>query len=68
MGEKDITEKILISYNDVFADIINVALFNGRQVISEEDLEDEASLSAYKADGKIHEQDRDVAHPLLCYT
>lgn len=61
MGEKDITEKILISYNDVFADIINVALFNGRQVISEEDLEDEASLSAYKADGKIHEQDRDVA-------
>jgi len=28
MGEKDITEKTLEAYNDVFADIINVLLFN----------------------------------------
>ena len=27
MGEKDITEKILADYNDVFADIVNVLLF-----------------------------------------
>lgn len=29
MGEKDIIEKILESYNDVFADIVNVLLFKG---------------------------------------
>ena len=29
MGEKDITEKILEDYNDVFADIINGLLFQG---------------------------------------
>ena len=27
MGEKDITEKILADYNDVFADIMNGLLF-----------------------------------------
>ena len=33
MAEKDISEKILESYNDVFADIVNVLLFNGEKVI-----------------------------------
>ncbi len=33
MGEMDIAEKILESYNDVFADIVNVLLFNGKSVI-----------------------------------
>ena len=28
MAEKDIAEKTLEAYNDVFADIINVLLFN----------------------------------------
>ena len=37
MAEKDITEKILADYNDVFADIVNVLLFNGEQVISPDD-------------------------------
>ena len=27
MGEKDIAEKVLLSYNDVFSDIVNVLLF-----------------------------------------
>lgn len=27
MGEKDLAEKILADYNDVFADIVNVLLF-----------------------------------------
>ena len=31
MGEKDITEKILADYNDVFADIMNGLLFAGEQ-------------------------------------
>ena len=61
MAEKDITEKILESYNDVFADIVNVLLFDGEQVIKPDELEDQAPRSAYKADGKIREIERDVA-------
>lgn len=30
MAEKDITGKTMEAYHDVFADIINVLLFNGR--------------------------------------
>ena len=33
MGQKDITEKVLEDYNDVFADIINGLLFDGVQEI-----------------------------------
>ena len=39
MGQKDITEKILEDYNDVFADIINGLLFDGVQEIKPEALE-----------------------------
>ena len=42
MGEQDITEKILESYNDVFADIVNVLLFNGEQIIRPDELVDQA--------------------------
>ena len=31
MGQKDITEKILADYNDIFADIVNVLLFHGEE-------------------------------------
>ena len=31
MGQKDIAEKYLENYNDVFADIINVLLAKGKQ-------------------------------------
>lgn len=31
LAEKDMTEKILESYHDVFSDIINVLLFQGRR-------------------------------------
>ena len=40
MAEKDIAEKTLEAYNDVFADIINVLLFDGKQHIREEELEE----------------------------
>ena len=33
MGEKDIAEKILEDYPDVFADIVNGFLFDGEEVI-----------------------------------
>lgn len=61
MAEKDISEKILESYNDVFADIVNVLLFNGERVVDPSDLTDQAPRSAYKADGKLREVERDVA-------
>ena len=39
MGQKDITEKLLEDYNDVFADIINGLIFKGEQRILPESLE-----------------------------
>lgn len=61
MGEKDKTERILESYNDVFADIVNALLFHGDPVIKPEELIDQAPRAAYKADGKVREIERDVA-------
>lgn len=61
MGEKDITEKTLEAYNDVFADIVNVLLFGGKRLIKETDLSDAQMLSQYKAADSLHLQERDVA-------
>lgn len=61
MAEKDATEKILESYNDVFADIVNVLLFHGESIIKPDELIDQAPRSAYKADGRLREIERDVA-------
>ena len=61
MGQKDIAQKTLESYNDVFADIVNVLLFNGKDYVKEDDLEDESPHSCLKVDGQLHEQERDVA-------
>ena len=61
MAEKDVTEKLLADYNDVFADIVNVLLFDGKQIVAADDLETVKDRSQYKADGRIHEQERDVS-------
>ena len=62
MGQKDISEKLLADYNDVFADILNVLLFNGEEVVDPDHLQDTKLRSQYKADdGKLHEQERDVS-------
>lgn len=61
MAEKDAAEKILMSYNDVFADIVNALLFDGEPVVAPEELEDQAPRAYFKADGKIREIERDVA-------
>ena len=39
MGEKDISEKLLADYEDVFADIVNVLLFHGIQRVHPEALQ-----------------------------
>lgn len=62
MGQKDISEKLLADYNDVFADILNVLLFNGEEVVSPDNLQDTKLRSQYKTDdGRLHEQERDVS-------
>lgn len=38
MGEKDTATKTLESHESVFADILNVLLFNGESVISADEL------------------------------
>ena len=61
MGEKDVSEKILEDYNDVFSDIINGLVFKGEQVVQPEELRNSAVHSQYKADdNKLHELERDV--------
>lgn len=61
MAEKDIAEKTFIALNDVFADIFNVLVFKGKQIVTADSLEDIMSISQYKADDeKLHEQERDT--------
>ena len=65
MAEKDIMERHLVSYKDVFADIVNgcIAILTGRHdfpKVKPEDLQDALARTLYKSDGKLHEQERDV--------
>ena len=39
LGEKDIAEKLLEDYNDVFSDIVNNLVFGGAGVVDERELE-----------------------------
>ena len=60
-NEKDVSEKLLEDYNDVFADIINNALFDGREVVKPEELENAVTISQLKLLDGVHEQERDTA-------
>ena len=62
MAQKDITQKLLEDYEDVFADIVNVLVFDGEEVVHPNALEASNLRSQYKAasDGMLHEQERDV--------
>ena len=61
MAEQDIAEKRLEEYDDVFADIVNVLLFDGKRLVREDALSETSRLSQYKADDGLHEQERDIA-------
>lgn len=62
MNDKDITEKTLEDNNDVFADIVDVLLYNGEGIIKENELINTKAKSQYKSDDSIlHEQERDVS-------
>ena len=52
MGQKDIAEKILEAYNDVFSDIVNVLLFNGDQILKEN--EHDAAISVTSSALRAH--------------
>ena len=66
MGEKDIAEKILMDNDDVFADVVNGLIFDGKPIIEEINLSNVKDKSRYKISGKIHEQERDVAKVIEC--
>lgn len=62
MQQKDLSEKVLEDNNDIFADIVNVLLFDGEDTVEESSLVNTTVHSQYKDDsGKLHEQERDVA-------
>lgn len=62
MKEKDLSEKVLEDNNDIFADIVNVLLFDGKDTVEEDTLVSTAVHSQYKDhSGKLHEQERDIA-------
>ena len=59
--QKDIKEKRLEEHNDVFADIFNNLLFEGKTILKKEDLTTLPTESYVRAvDGKLHEEHRDV--------
>lgn len=60
MATKDISEKALEDLTDVFADIVNVLLFDGRNVIRMDELTEASPYSNYTSHGKIRDQERDV--------
>ena len=63
MAEKDVTEKILMSYADVFADCINTLVYDGERQLDPDDTQPAPTESFYKA-GKAHNQFCDASRYL----
>ena len=61
LGEKDIAEKLLEDYNDVFSDIVNNLVFGGSEVVDERELEPAMTRSIYRGEKKFREHERDTA-------
>lgn len=61
MGQKDITEKALIQRNEVFADIVNNLVFEGKQQIGEDELEMAGTHFVYQGEAGFRELERDVS-------
>jgi hypothetical protein len=60
MAEKDTTEKILEAHNDVFSDIMNVYLYEGKRLIKEDELEAAGVTTGYVFEDALRAQERDV--------
>lgn len=62
MGQKDLTEKNLEYYPDVFADILNTLLYHGEQVVSAKELFPAPTETLYPHnDNTLHNQFHDVS-------
>ena len=62
MGQKDLTEKSLEFYPDVFADIVNALLYQGEQVILVENLQAAPTETLYRGkQDKLRNQFHDVS-------
>ncbi len=61
MAGKDITEKALEALDDVFADIINVLLFNGEEIVKESELEQGRERGYYVGKEGVREYERDTS-------
>lgn len=64
MAEKDITEKILMSHADVFADCINTLVYDGKQRLNMENTQPAPTESFYKGE-KFHNQFCDTSRYLV---
>lgn len=63
MKQKDLSEKVLEDNNDIFADIVNVLLFDGEDTVEESSLVNTTVHSQYKdGSGKLHEHEREYVN------
>ncbi len=65
MAEKDITQKILLSYGDVFADCENALFYGGERRLRAENLNPAPTESYYRGKEKLHSQFADVSAYLM---
>ncbi len=65
MAEKDIAEKVLISYSDVFADCENALAYGGIQRLKAENLHPAPTESYYRGQKGLHNQFVDVSAYLV---
>ena len=62
MGEKDLSQKQLEYYADVFADLVNALLYAGKEVLRESDLIPAPTETIYKdKTGQMHNQFHDIS-------
>ena len=62
MAQKDLTQKYLEAYPDVFADMINALYYEGKAVVNEADLQPAPTESFYPVDCRnIRNQFQDVS-------
>ncbi|WP_201335859.1 hypothetical protein, partial [Lactobacillus nasalidis] len=52
-GSKDVVQKVLLDKNEIFADVLNGFIFNGKQIIKPDMLADTNTTSYYKANGEV---------------
>jgi len=66
MGQKDLTQKNLEQYPDVFADIINSLLYEGKQIILPATLQPAPTETVYPGDNTdLHNQFQDVSQYVM---